>query len=46
MSQRGNKAGVVQRIETLKGWALSLGKQYGKEIPLVAKPVVRRPRKS
>lgn len=38
----GAKAGITQRIETLKGWANALGRQYGKEIPLVAKPVVRK----
>lgn len=40
MAQLGAKVGVIQRIETLKGW----GRQLGKEIPLCPKPVAAKPK--
>ena len=46
MAQSGAKISVTQRIETLKGWAKSQGKIYGKVIPLVVVPVTTKPRKT
>ena len=46
MSARGSKVNTVQRIETLKGWARQVGKQFGKDIPLVPTPVVAKPKRS
>ena len=42
MSQKGSKVGIKDRINTLKGWARSLGT----EVPLTPKPTVVKQRKN